>query len=89
LIVGKRPLGYWFDKDFWTGVQDSEDNYVDGGPLLIPGKDIFVNEDGYLDPYQKNLPNGFGFKPDRDYLYPVPPAQISLNGELTQNPGWE
>jgi hypothetical protein len=57
--------------------------------LLIPGKDVFVNEDGYLDPYQKNLPNGFGFKPDRDYLYPVPPAQISLNGELTQNPGWE
>lgn len=89
LIVGKRPLGYWFDKDFWTGVQDSEDNYVDGGPLLIPGKDIFVNEEGYLDPYQKNLPNGFGFKPDRDYLYPVPPAQISLNDELTQNPGWE
>ncbi len=89
LIVGKRPLGYWFDKNFWTGVQDSENNYVDGGPLLIPGIDVFINEEGYLDPYQKNLPNGFGFKPDRDYLYAVPPAQISLNGELTQNPGWK
>lgn len=88
LIVGKRPLGFWFDPNFWTGVQDEDGNYIDGGPLLIPGKDIFVNSEGYLDPYAKNLPNGFGFKPERDYLYAVPPQEISLNSELTQNPGW-
>lgn len=48
-----------------------------------------VDEEGFLDPYQEKLPNGYQFKVNRDYLDPIPKDQIVLNPELTQNPGWE
>ncbi|GAA4309528.1 RagB/SusD family nutrient uptake outer membrane protein [Compostibacter hankyongensis] len=49
---------------------------------------INVDEDGYIDPYQKSLPNGYGFNIERDYLYPLPAYDLSLNEKLEQNPGW-
>lgn len=48
-----------------------------------------VDEDGFLDPFQKALPNGYGFRPDRDYLHSIPISELVLNPKLTQNPGWE
>ena len=47
------------------------------------------NADGYLDPLMLRFPDGWGFKADRDYLDPIPPAQITMNPKLTQNPGWQ
>ena len=47
-----------------------------------------VDADGFLDPFQKAIPNGYGFKLDRDYLNSVPESEIVLNPALTQNPGW-
>ncbi len=47
-----------------------------------------LTADGYLDIYQDAFPNGYQFKLDRDYLWPIPEAQIRLNPNLTQNPGW-
>lgn len=47
-----------------------------------------VNEDGFLDPYQQKLPDGYGFKLDRDYLNAIPKDQLLLNPNLKQNPGW-
>lgn len=47
-----------------------------------------VDGDGFLDPFQKAIPNGYGFKLDRDYLNSVPESEIVLNPALTQNPGW-
>lgn len=44
---------------------------------------------GFLDPFQNALPTGYGFRVDRDYLDPIPQAQITLNNKLIQNPGWE
>ncbi|WP_299579992.1 RagB/SusD family nutrient uptake outer membrane protein [uncultured Sunxiuqinia sp.] len=48
-----------------------------------------VDENGFLDPYQESLPQGFGFDPNRDYLMPIPTQEITINPDLAQNPGWE
>lgn len=48
-----------------------------------------VNAEGFLDPYQQKLPNGYGFKIGRDYLNAIPKDQLLLNPSLVQNPGWE
>ncbi len=75
-LVNKRPRGFKFRQaDF---------------PNLIVGANIFVDGDGYLDPYQKSLPGGYKFDLGRDYLFAVPMLEITLNPTiLTQNPGWE
>jgi len=48
-----------------------------------------VDGDGFLDPFQKALPNGYGFVLGRDYLNSIPQTEIVLNPDLTQNPGWK
>lgn len=52
------------------------------------GKDIQLTEGnrGYLY-YHKNIVRN-GFNENRDYLYPIPINERSLNHNLTQNPGW-
>src|SRR5690606_12943119 len=47
-----------------------------------------VDQNGFLDPFQQALPNGYRFKLDRDYLSSIPESEIVLNPDLTQNPGW-
>lgn len=47
-----------------------------------------VNEDGFLDPFQNAVPNGYGFDVNRDYLNSIPLTEMVLNPNLTQNPGW-
>ena len=47
-----------------------------------------VDEDGFLDPFKKAIPNGYGFVVGRDYLNSIPTSEIVLNPNLTQNPGW-
>ncbi|MDA3822458.1 MAG: RagB/SusD family nutrient uptake outer membrane protein, partial [Bacteroidales bacterium] len=49
----------------------------------------FVDENGFLDPYQESLTQGFGFNPERDYLLPIPSQEFTINPDLDQNPGWE
>jgi starch-binding outer membrane protein, SusD/RagB family len=34
------------------------------------------------------IPDGFGFDQTRDYLYPLPTTELSLNENLDQNPNW-
>lgn len=48
-----------------------------------------VDSEGFLDPFQKALPNGYGFVLGRDYLNSIPITELVLNPNLTQNPGWE
>src|SRR5690606_866739 len=47
-----------------------------------------VDSEGFLDPFQKAIPNGYGFVEGRDYLSSIPGSEIVLNPDLTQNPGW-
>lgn len=53
-----------------------------------PNTNINLDSDGYIDPYQLALPSGSQFKPERDYLNPLPSYELSLNENLAQNPGW-
>lgn len=84
LFVGKRPLGAKY-----TGT-NLEGAYFDflGNPALIIGQNFYITPEGYIDPYQVSLPNGYGFNPGRDYLAPIPSDEVTLNANLGQNPGW-
>lgn len=64
---------------------------VDGTPLYKKssvGIDIFINSEGYIEPYQKSLPKGRSFDPQKHYLEAIPLGEIALNPNLGQNPGW-
>ena len=54
--------------------------------VLKIGTDIFLSPDGYVDPQQKSEHT---FDEARDYFYPIPIDERSLNQNLTQNPGWD
>ena len=56
--------------------------------LLKPGINIYLDLNGYIDPYLKALPAGYGYKPERDYLNPLAALELTLNKNYTQNPGW-
>lgn len=74
LILNKRPLGAKFVQADY--------------PEMIVGTHIYIDPNGYIDAYQKSLPNGYTFKPERDYLNPIPTLEMTLNDSYTQNPGW-
>ena len=54
---------------------------------------VFLTEDtkGYLAPMKSwwNAGNPFNFNESRDYYYPIPLNDLSLNRNLIQNPGWD
>ena len=74
-LVGERPLGINFDPNMY--------------PDMVIGTDVYLNDQGYVDPYKNQLPNGYEFDPNRDYLNPIPTEELSLNEDLVQNPGWD
>lgn len=49
---------------------------------------VLKDNEGWMDPLRQYLPQGYEFKLNRDYLLPIPPDELQLNHELTQNPGW-
>ena len=84
LLVGKRLKGV---KYIGTNLEGSYKDFQ-GKQTIIIGVNLFVDANGFVDPYQSALPNGYGFDPDRDYLSPVPSDELTLNSNLVQNPGW-
>lgn len=74
LFLNKRPKGAKFNQAEF--------------PHMTVGQHIFVDNEGYIDPYQSVMPNGYQFNLERNYLYPIPTQEITLNNNLTQNPGW-
>lgn len=76
LFDGKRPRGFRFDQSDYDkiGVQPN----------------VQLDEEGYIDPYKVSLNGGgFHFKPERDYLSPIPLNELLINPNLKQNPGWD
>jgi len=73
LLKGKRPKGYPFNASEWTG---KKINYK-------------TDADGFLDPYADQIPDGYGFNANRDYLECIPLNEMTLNPALKQNPGWK
>lgn len=61
---------------------------LDGAQIYKIGSDITLSEGGhgYID-YHHNIVRT-AFNEERDYLYPIPINERSLNPNLTQNPGW-
>jgi hypothetical protein len=57
-------------------------------PGLRPGSSILLNQDGYIEPYQKTLPGRNRVFNDRQYYFPIPIEDLILNPKLVQNPGW-
>jgi len=64
-------LGAMFDRDAYSG--------------MIPGKDINLNEDGYI---IVQSGSSRSFDPAKHYLFPLPLRELSLNRDMKQNPGW-
>lgn len=60
----------------------------EGVTIFELGKDITLSEgtSGYLDYHSHAERNGFN--EERDYLYPIPIDERTLNPKLKQNPGW-
>lgn len=62
-----------------------------GYPFLqseFPSYQPPLQADGLIDYFKNQLPNGYRFRPDRDYLDDIPQLELNLNPNLTQNPGW-
>lgn len=55
-------------------------------PDVVPGKDVNLDENGFILVQKKESRM---FDPNKDYLFPLPLRELSLNTELTQNPGWD
>ena len=58
-------------------------------PAYKINTDIFLSdgESGYVNPHEKTQRSKFN--EERDYLYPIPINERSLNNNLAQNPGWD
>ncbi|MBP0902953.1 RagB/SusD family nutrient uptake outer membrane protein [Mariniflexile gromovii] len=62
--------------------------YYETGKGWATGQKLDAN--GYLDPYQESLPNGYLFNLERDYLLAIPQLELTLNPNLLpQNPGYD
>lgn len=99
LLVGKRPLGALFVgsdlavQNTATGFYNDALLYFDTAPA---GKSVNFFLSGqpndakrYIDPYKQVMPNGYGFKVNRDYLLPIQQRMLELtNGKWKQNPNW-
>lgn len=57
--------------------------------IVNTASNLDVDENNYIDPYVGDIPDGYGFNPDRDYLLAIPAEELVLNTNLTPNPGWE
>lgn len=84
VIAGKRGRGAYLGED---GILYKAFNMDD--PAVREAFDhIPVDASGHIDPLRDRLPSGYGFVPDRDYLLPIPPEEVSLVESLEQNPNW-
>lgn len=82
LIIGQRGKGAYLGED---GVLYQSFSPTSQESLEL----VLVDNEGWMDPLQQYLPNGYLFNKNRDYLLPIPPDELQLNRELHQNPGWD
>lgn len=84
VISGQRGRGAYMGKDgiLYKSYNINEPTVVEALEMLN------VDAEGWLDPLEDKLPSGYGFRPDRDYLMPIPPDDLTLDTELEQYPGW-
>lgn len=92
IYIGKPVDGYVvydFDGDGSNDLcvyQENKPNKVKATVFYKAGKDVILSEGsyGYI-----HMHKDMGkWDETRDYLYPIPSVERSLNPNLTQNPGW-
>jgi hypothetical protein len=54
----------------------------------FPAFNPTLDANGLIDYFAAQIPSGYGFRPDQDYLYSIPQDEITLNPALEQNPNW-
>lgn len=82
VIEGKRGKGAYLGHDGVLYRSFSEESKIKLATVLVDGN-------GWMDPLQEVLPNGYQFNARRDYLLPIPPSELELNKQMNQNPGWK
>lgn len=71
---------------YFLGLKDVDGNALYSSESL--GKDIWINAEGFIEPYQFTLPQGRKFDSEKHYFLPIPIIELSLNPALKQNPNW-
>ena len=95
LIVGKIPVGAKLAQ--WKNFNFSD--YLPEATPDVERQTVFnervnaltTDENGYIKIFKNTLnggTEGFRFNVNRDYLYPIPTNELTLNPALKQNPGW-
>ena len=74
------------DYNIYVKGQGAADKTITKNLILNEGIFLSEGDKGLFEPVHNIL---FSFDPVRDYLYPVPINERSLNNNLTQNPGWD
>lgn len=54
-------------------------------PSTVPGKDVILDKNGFI--LVQNAESRT-FDSSKDYLFPLPLREVSLNPNLKQNPNW-
>ena len=72
LIIGQNFRGAYFEPIMNNG----------------SGKTIAKDDENYILPFKAQLPAGYQFDPGKNYLLPFPQDEITLNPNLSKNPGW-
>lgn len=63
------------------GIKFDEESYPD----IVTGEDVILDENGFV---VVQSAGSRTFNVEKDYLYPLPLRELSLNPNLKQNPGW-
>lgn len=64
------------------GTKFQQEYYQD----VVPGKDVQVDKDGFIIVEKSDART---FDPAKNYLFPLPLRELSLNDNLEQNPNWD
>lgn len=55
-------------------------------PEIVVGKDVILDEEGFI---IVESSKSRSFDPKKNYLFPIPLRELSLNKNMKQNPGWD
>jgi hypothetical protein len=86
-LEGYREADYmrWAAADLFKGKRPKGYPF---DPNEFPEYNPPLDGNGLIDYFANDLPDGYQFQKDRDYLTSIPQDELTLNPNLTQNPGW-
>ncbi len=94
--IRRWKKGEWYINRAQLGVYIDKSNYLNNAGEIVPAWNSMrvvdrnnnpTTSEGYLQRFPNPVNEGRGWK-DQYYLFPIPLNDLSLNENLTQNPGW-